>query len=102
MSDLPEDPIPGTGINIPFEDVPGGPIMQGFPANMIVCGGVSYRSAFFEDGAGAKAAVLIFDFHTASGGQVPPIMLACEDEDLLRLPDEIRKAVRSAIKAAAS
>lgn len=84
-------------LDLPYEDVPDGPFRIDLDA--IACGGVVVRAAAVETVGGVELPAVIFDFKTAAGGEVPPILLALPTveamTDLARL---VTDAVRSAIR----
>jgi hypothetical protein len=89
-------------LNLPYEDVPDGPIEIMLPDSTVVCGGLGFRSAMAAHPTmpGEMVPVIVFDFWTAEGGQLPPVALVLPLDAALALPEEIRKAVRAAVRGA--
>lgn len=92
MSDLGGD----GRMNLPFEEVPDGPI--DLPADGFeVVTGVTYRAAVLPSPVtGRPMPALILDFYRPTGERVAPLLVLLEDDDLLRFPDDLRRAIRSA------
>lgn len=92
MSDLAGD----GALNLPFEEVPDGPIE--LPADdFVIVTGVTYRAAVVPSPVtGHPMAAVILDLFRPAGDRLPPVLLLFEDDDLLRFPDDLRRAIRSA------
>lgn len=84
-------------LNLPYEPVGPDPIEMGISG--VLCGGVVYRVAVIDTEAGKMPAV-VWDFYRADGERLSPIILVCTSEELLRLPAELRKAIRDVVRAA--
>lgn len=84
-------------LNLPYEPVGPDPIKIGVSG--VLCGGVVYRVAIIDTDIGKMPAV-VWDFYRADGERLTPIILVCTPDELLRLPDELRKAVRDVVRAA--
>ncbi len=83
---------------IPYEDVPDGPFERS--EDVLVCGGLQYLALTVNVG-GQKRPALGLRLIAADGGMMPMVALVLADDDMLALPDGIRKAIRSARREAA-
>lgn len=87
-------------LDLPFEEVPGGPITGPIDPAAILCGGIVVRSAAIESPAGRLPA-LILDLYRVDGHRLPPVLLVTEDpEQLRKVVPLIEASVACAIKAA--
>lgn len=92
----------GHDLDLPFEEVPGGPFAAPLAPNSMLCGGVVIRAAAIETEAGRMPA-LVFDFHHVTGVQLAPVVLVSDDADQLRkLIPLVESSVTAALKAAGS
>ena len=83
-------------LNLPYEPVGGDPIEMTVAGT--VCGGLAYRAAVIDTPSGPMPS-LVWDFWRADGQKLAPIILVVAPEQMLRLPDELRKAIRDVVKA---
>lgn len=87
-------------LDLPFEEVPGGPVAVPLAPNTVLCGGVVIRASALDAGAGLMPA-LIFDFHHVSGTPLAPVVLVSDDpEQLKKLVPLVEASVAAAIGAA--
>lgn len=86
-------------LNLPYDDVPGGPI--NVEEDVLIAGGVVVRAAVIAHPITAKPhPVLLFTFHLPDGTTLAPIALVVEKPELRALPEAVRGAAAGAMKAA--
>lgn len=86
-------------LDLPFEEVPGGPIRMPLRDDAVVCGGLVIRAGFLETDRG-NVPSLTFDFFQLDGSQLFPIVFATDDPEQLRnLASLVTASVSAAIDA---
>jgi len=87
----------GHDLDLPFEEIPGGPVAAPLHPDALVCGGVVIRASVLETDAGRLPA-LIFDFYGVTGVALPPVVLTSDDVNQLR---KLVPLVEASVAAAA-
>jgi hypothetical protein len=88
----------GHDLDLPFEEVPGGPVHAPLE-NPIIAGGLVVRAAVLPTEAGPMPA-LVFDFKLANGTAAPPIVFVSDADQVGKLSPLIEAAVRAALAGA--
>ena len=89
----------GNDLDLPFEDVPDGPVSVGLDPRAVLVGGVVVRAAVIPTPQGPLPAV-IFDFHLATGGALPPVVFAGDADQVSKLVPLVEASAAAAIAAA--
>lgn len=85
-------------LDLPFEEVPDGPIDQELAA--FFCGGVIVRAAVLPTSKGPMPA-LVFDFKVVEGGEpLPSIALIQDPDQTKKFAALVQSAAHASIKAA--
>lgn len=91
------DSLGPNDLDLPYEDVPGGPVTANL-SHPLVAGGLVVRAAVVPTLNGNHPA-LVFDFHLADGTVLRPIVLVADADQIGKTVPLVDQAAKAAIKA---